>query len=211
MLETRASWGYTRGAQPWTTLEPRLPLSRARLLLPLLLVLAACAGRRAALETGATQCNDGLDNDDDGYIDCRDPDCQVLAICSPTDGPIRLDGAHDGSPPTQDTGPGLDLKPPQPDLPPTSGFGSRCQFSTPGTPCPDGTSECVPGNYGSPGICTRACVQGGPCADAPAGTLAHCAYKVQWPTGPVWYCLFTCQNGEPCPHDTQCYFNSFCF
>jgi len=188
-----------------------LPLSRARLLLPALLLLAACPGRRAALETGATQCNDGLDNDDDGYIDCRDPDCQVLAICSPTDGPIRLDGNRDGSPPLSDKGPTPDLKPPQPDLAPPSSFGSRCQFTTQGNLCPDGVSECVLGNYGSPGLCTRPCVQGSPCDGASAGTTAYCYYQVKWPTGYVWYCLFTCQNGETCPHDTKCFYNSFCF
>lgn len=187
-------------------------LSRAlpRLLLSLLLVLAACAGRRTTLESGATQCNDGLDNDDDGRIDCKDPDCQALAICSPSDGPIRLDGKVDGAPPP-DTGPTPDLKPPTPDLPPASSFGTRCQFSTQGVLCPDGASECVPGKYGSPGICTRPCVQGSPCDDAPAGTTAHCGYQVTWMTGSVWYCLFTCGSGEPCPHDTQCYNYSFCF
>jgi hypothetical protein len=189
-----------------------LPLARARLLVPLLLLLAACAGRRTAQEIGATQCNDGMDNDDDGKIDCKDPDCLPLAICSPSDLPLRLDlGPADGISPPPDKGLPPDLKPPQPDLPPSS-YGKRCQASGQPTPCPDGKTECVPGKNGSPGFCTVPCDKTGPaCPEGPPNTEIHCGYQVGWSTGPTWYCLFYCQNGADCPHDTQCVAYPFCF
>lgn len=189
-----------------------MPLSRALFLLPLLLLLAACPGRRTAQEVGATQCNDGLDNDDDGKIDCQDPDCHPLAICSPTDLPVRLDGSPRDGPRPPDQGPVADLKPVQPDLPPPSSYGKRCQAGSAPIPCPDGKTECVIGNYGTPGFCTVPCIKGGPpCPEGPPGTETHCGYEVQWDTGAVWYCLFYCQNGAPCPHDTQCISYPFCF
>ena len=38
----------------------------------------SCVGEN---ETGDQQCNDGLDNDDDGLVDCNDPGCGSSSIC----------------------------------------------------------------------------------------------------------------------------------
>ena len=38
------------------------------------------------LEITATQCQDGLDNDMDGYTDCDDLDCQGYVFCAGGDG-----------------------------------------------------------------------------------------------------------------------------
>ena len=38
------------------------------------------------LEITATQCQDNLDNDGDGYADCDDLDCQGYVFCSGGDG-----------------------------------------------------------------------------------------------------------------------------
>lgn len=187
-----------------------MPLTRARLLIPLLLLLPACPGNQTSSESGAAQCNDGVDNDNDGRIDCKDPDCYPLAICSPVDSRVLDVGSGDGPRPP-DLGPVTDVAPPTPDLPLVSSYGKRCQYTSQGTPCPDGQTECVPGKYGSPGLCTQSCNQGGSCPAGPAGTKVHCGYEVAWPQGSTWYCLFTCQSGEPCPNDTQCYYGTFCF
>lgn len=52
-------------------------------LLVLALALGACqtlVSFDSPKETGA-QCNDGLDNDGNGAIDCADPACAALASC----------------------------------------------------------------------------------------------------------------------------------
>ncbi len=47
------------------------------------------------LEITATQCQDGLDNDRDGYIDCDDLDCQGYVFCSGGDGDTDTDSDTD--------------------------------------------------------------------------------------------------------------------
>jgi hypothetical protein len=44
---------------------------------------AACYGSTCGFdeETGTTQCSDGVDNDNDGLIDCQDPGCSEVQIC----------------------------------------------------------------------------------------------------------------------------------
>lgn len=54
----------------------------------------------ATLSGAETICNDGLDNDSDGLIDCADPDCADLpgpggGICGPESGPIRCQDGFD--------------------------------------------------------------------------------------------------------------------
>lgn len=178
-----------------------MPL-RACHLVPLILLLG-CPGSRTPLESDATQCKDGRDNDGDGLIDCKDPDCSHIAYCSATlDGQVPVDGA-----PKPDGPPTPDQFVPRPDLVKPSSYGKRCTFSTPNVPCPDGETVCVPANYG-PGFCTYACPTNA-CPPGPTGTQAQCAYRVDFPTGSVWFCIFLCQTSS-CPHDTAC-FGSFCY
>ncbi len=47
------------------------------------------------LEITATQCQDGLDNDMDGYTDCDDLDCQGYVFCSGGDGDADTDSDTD--------------------------------------------------------------------------------------------------------------------
>ena len=47
------------------------------------------------LEITATQCQDGLDNDADGYTDCNDLDCQGYVFCSGSDGDTDTDADTD--------------------------------------------------------------------------------------------------------------------
>ncbi len=47
------------------------------------------------LEITATQCQDGLDNDGDGYADCDDLDCQGYVFCSGGDGDTDTDSDTD--------------------------------------------------------------------------------------------------------------------
>jgi hypothetical protein len=47
------------------------------------------------LEITATQCQDGLDNDRDGYTDCDDLDCQGYVFCSGGDGDTDTDSDTD--------------------------------------------------------------------------------------------------------------------
>lgn len=169
--------------------------------LALLGFLAACPGR-GELESDAVRCKDGLDNDNDGLIDCKDPGCFYLAYCNPSD--ARPQDGPAPPPPPLDHGP--DVKPPDPDLPPSS-YGKQCQFTTGHVPCDDGETECVPGNAG-PGFCTYPCPNDS-CPPGPTGTETDCAYKVYLSGQPFWYCIFRC-SAAPCPHDTQCY-GSFCY
>jgi len=185
-----------------------LPSPWARLLcLTLLLVLSACAGRQNDFEQGPSECADGVDNDDDGKIDCKDPDCFPLAFCSGMDSGPPKDG-----PSTDRTLVPLDhtVDTRKPDLsPPLSSYGKRCNYQTKGMTCDDGESVCVPGKYGSPGFCSYGCQYGEPCPDGPPGTETHCGYQVNYSTGSEWYCIFNCQQSV-CPHDIQC-FGTFCF
>jgi hypothetical protein len=173
-----------------------------------MLVLPACAGRTNSFEDGPEQCADGVDNDDDGKIDCKDPGCFPLAFCSGVDsGPSKKDGflADRTLVPVDRS---VDTKGPD-QSPPLSSYGKRCQYKTKDTLCSDGESVCVPGKYGSPGFCSYECQQGGSCPDGPLGTKTHCGYQVNYTTGSIWYCIFTCQQSS-CPHDIQC-FGTFCF
>src|SRR5262245_23869883 len=48
----------------------------------LLLLLAACGGKaQQAKEYSPTACQDGADNDGDGYVDCNDQDCRAFTVC----------------------------------------------------------------------------------------------------------------------------------
>lgn len=186
---------------------------RARVLPQTLLIMAAwvalgaCAGRGTAIESGPSECADGMDNDDDGRIDCKDPDCHPLAFCSSSSdiGP-NLDGPP--PPPPPDKGPTPDLKPPTPDLPPPSSYGKRCEYTQKGIKCEDGQTVCVPGKYGTSGFCTHACSQD-QCPPGPNGTKVSCAYTVYYSSQTVHYCLFSC-GSTSCPHDTQCFYSN-CF
>lgn len=44
---------------------------------------AACFASSCGVtaETGSTQCSDGVDNDNDGLVDCQDPSCSEVQIC----------------------------------------------------------------------------------------------------------------------------------
>ncbi len=54
----------------------------------------------ATLSGAETICNDGVDNDSDGLIDCADPDCVDQpgpggGVCGPESGPIRCQDGYD--------------------------------------------------------------------------------------------------------------------
>src|SRR5262249_54152512 len=43
----------------------------------------ACFGDRSCAKPGQEICNNGIDDDDDGLIDCADPDCVGNIACKP--------------------------------------------------------------------------------------------------------------------------------
>ncbi len=51
-----------------------------------------CGDPGAGMERGALQCSDGLDNDDDGVVDCAAPACAGERVCGCGNG--RRDGAE---------------------------------------------------------------------------------------------------------------------
>jgi hypothetical protein len=55
--------------------------------------LNADGGQAKIPENTAAKCQDGLDNDGDGLVDCRDPDCAALTFCP--DAGIPKDGRAD--------------------------------------------------------------------------------------------------------------------
>jgi Lamin Tail Domain len=67
---------------------------------PLLLLLAlACGGKEETTGEGATlaECQDGVDNDNNGTADCDDAGCEIYADCaSGSDGSDGADGATGG-------------------------------------------------------------------------------------------------------------------
>jgi len=62
------------------------------------LLVAACGddGYQPQAENTAALCVDGVDNDEDGYTDCADPDCQSLSICTETACDDGVDNEGDG-------------------------------------------------------------------------------------------------------------------
>src|SRR2546423_261087 len=45
--------------------------------------LPECVGDPRCHVPGTEICNNGLDDDDDGLIDCKDPDCATFTGCQP--------------------------------------------------------------------------------------------------------------------------------
>ncbi|MDD5306577.1 MAG: hypothetical protein PHU25_04575 [Deltaproteobacteria bacterium] len=70
--------------------------------LALALTLAACTYQDKGYENGDL-CNDGLDNDGDGYIDCDDPSCASAPNCRDAGNDAGTDAGTDA-----DTGPDTD-------------------------------------------------------------------------------------------------------
>ncbi len=159
------------------------------------------------METGE-QCWDSKDNDSDGRVDCKDPDCAQMGICQ-----VRLDG---GAPdkkiiPKKDSGKQKDIKankdnrPPLPDKGPVSSYGKKCVWGSRNKFCPDGKSICIIGLNSSRAYCTRPCAKlGDVCGNGPGGTFAACLYKFNGQP----YCSFLCKfqgRGYPCPTGFGCH------
>ena len=171
------------------------------------LALAAawgCSSERTFHEQGE-ECWDGKDNDDDGAVDCKDPDCQSFAICGNT----RLDGGKLDGPVKKDTKPPPDTFK-APDSPPTSSYGQRCAYSGTGKRCADGKSYCILGKKSNTkGYCTVACNGSdyNSCPAGPQGTVAKCLFNFAGTN----YCAFLCKYlGKPssCPSTLGCYYFS---
>jgi cysteine-rich repeat protein len=45
--------------------------------------VGACSAPRHTCVAPETDCANGVDDDDDGLVDCEDPSCQALAVCAP--------------------------------------------------------------------------------------------------------------------------------
>jgi hypothetical protein len=75
----------------------RLALPFVALALTCLALSSGCTARkRPSTETFAT-CSNGSDDDEDGLLDCADPDCIIYAICAGTDGGGVDAGAGDAN------------------------------------------------------------------------------------------------------------------
>ena len=58
-----------------------------------------CAAADDPSELGTPACDDGDDNDGDGYIDCQDDDCvetAAVTVCDATDEGGSTDGGEEG-------------------------------------------------------------------------------------------------------------------
>jgi hypothetical protein len=174
----------------------------------LLTLLSACPGTGLLMEQGE-QCWDSKDNDSDGRVDCQDPDCAALGICS-----LRLDaGAPDrAKPPKKDSGVKKDkqvprdVKPPVPDKNITYSYGRKCVWSSRNRFCPDGRSVCIIGMLkGNRAYCTKPCAKlGDICPRGPGGSFAACLYKFNGKP----YCSFLCKlqgKGYKCPTGFGCH------
>jgi hypothetical protein len=60
---------------------------------------AASQPPAAATESTLEQCQDGLDNDGDAYIDCKDQDCWIFVACQGADKPSSAQPAVPPAPP----------------------------------------------------------------------------------------------------------------
>jgi hypothetical protein len=150
------------------------------------------------------ECSDGKDNDGDGMIDCADPDCSAMPVCSTTRDGGRDTSLHDRSPMPPDNGPRPDY-PRTADAPTESSYGQRCLLAS-GPLCPDGKTACIPGKGSQPGVgyCTYPCSgTGNPCPTPPPGATAQCVYAFNG----VDYCAFLCLFlgvEYPCPSGWTC-------
>lgn len=55
---------------------------RPKLVAILLAICPACGSEEGAvLENSLGRCQDGVDNDDDGFVDCADQNCEIFAGC----------------------------------------------------------------------------------------------------------------------------------
>ena len=172
-----------------------------------------CSGKRTFHEQGE-ECWDGKDNDDDGAVDCKDPDCKAFAIC----GNVKLDGGKLDGPVKKDTQPvKKDIKPPPdtykpptPDKAPTSSYGQRCAYTKKGQLCADGKTTCILGKKSnSKGYRTVTCNGNryDSCPAGPQGTAAKCLFTFAGTD----YCAFLCKYlGKPytCPSSLGCYYFS---
>jgi hypothetical protein len=187
----------------------RLTLGALGLVLLTGLVAAACSGRNLASEQGASQCSDSLDNDNDGKIDCADPDCLSVAFCWP-----RIDaGSADLAVPSDATSP-FDLTSPADMLAldqqaGDSSYGRRCSYSGQIESCSDGETLCVRSKYSTSwGYCTYACeAQGTYCPPSQRNTFSYCGYHFDQED--LWYCIFLCDH-HLCPSELSC-IQGFCF
>ena len=48
------------------------------------------------IETSITQCSDGIDNDNDGLVDCDDPDCQLMDVSVDSNNPENCPALNNG-------------------------------------------------------------------------------------------------------------------
>ena len=180
------------------------------------LVLVAapgCSGERTFHEFGE-ECWDGKDNDSDGAVDCKDPDCASMAICGgngkqdsgPRDGPVgdsRFIQKDTQKPPTPDK-----YVAPPADKTVASSFGQRCAYKSGPQLCPDGKTVCILGKKSSSsGYCTYPCNGSNydSCPAGPSGTIAKCLFNFAGKD----YCAFLCKylgNPYTCPGNLGCYY-----
>jgi len=183
-------------------------MARCPLILSLCaLVFCACPGEQKLFETGE-MCWDSKDNDFDGLVDCKDPDCSQMGICK-----LRLDG---GTPPDtritikKDSGKKKDLKTPgdvrpwPPDKGNTGNYGTKCTWSSRNKFCSDGKHHCIQGLNSKRAYCTKPCAKlGDICGNLSGGTFAACLYKFNGRP----YCSFLCRfqgRGYKCPAGFAC-------
>lgn len=187
-------------------------ISRQLLAATLLAAVTGCPGGGETHESGQ-ECWDGKDNDNDGAVDCNDPDCKAMAICSNGRQDAGKDLALDTRPISQDI-----HKPPPPDTYvappdkplPASSYGQRCSYSSRNQLCADGKTYCILGKKSqTKGYCTYPCNGRNydSCPAGPAGTVAKCLFNFAGTN----YCAFLCKylgKNHSCPSTLGCYYFS---
>jgi hypothetical protein len=141
------------------TRRPSLALLQLTLLVAVTCATACSVNPRG--EWDALQCNDGLDNDGDGLIDCDDPDCWAF-VCKQA--PAPKDAGVDASHPVHDAA----LVEPSdsgslaipPVLDEDSGPMSRPDSGTPPPSCTTNEPACPKGTECVDGVCKPIAIAG---------------------------------------------------
>jgi hypothetical protein len=167
------------------------------LALPFIFCLGSCSSSVAETESGAS-CSDGKDNDQDGLIDCQDPDCKPLAICGG-----RVDAGHDLAPSDQKTDRLLPHDARPGDKSPSSNYGQACDF--PGTveTCDDNNTFCILGFLRTTGFCSYTCSEQSPCPSGPPRSKVDCLFVFQNQRYCAFFCLYQGEKFE-CPDGFEC-------
>lgn len=131
-------------------------------------------------------CQDGIDNDGDGFTDCGDTDCLGVPACSSdTDSDADSDGDTDSD---TDSDSDADTDTPQLIVGEACDDGSTCVAITP--PGPPGL-----------GVCMEPCsAPGEPCTETPYEAIDECTLST--PSG--LFCVLKCPLWEDCPPYQEC-------